>query len=84
MDKSITFTTSKATYTVVTKQEKRVTRFENGNPIWETYSVYKIFLGTEDTFAWCYEEDRIEDTINWYEMKEANPGFEAHMSSRFD
>jgi len=83
MKNNIEITTNKATYTVKLEEQRRVTSFENGQPVWESYTQYNICRDGK-MVRFTFQESQIMEMIEFHEKAEANPGFQAHMSSRFD
>ena len=53
-------------YTIQPKTQKRVTRFENGTPIWEEYTQYDI-LKDGKMVQFCFREEDIEKKIRFLE-----------------
>ena len=57
-----TFTTDKAVYTIELHQQRRVTEFVGGAPVWTTYNQYNIMLDGK-MVRFCYDEADIEEMI---------------------
>tara|TARA_R110002012_G_scaffold256941_2_gene437143 strand:+ start:1128 stop:1367 length:240 start_codon:yes stop_codon:yes gene_type:complete len=57
-----TITTKLATYTIEPHQQRRVTEFVGGAPVWTTYIQYNI-LRDGKMVRFCYDENDIEEMI---------------------
>ena len=55
-----------ATYTIEPEEQRRVVAFENGAPVWDTYTQYNILLNGERV-TFCFDEELVEETIRWFE-----------------
>jgi hypothetical protein len=64
-------------YDVKPEAQKRVTRFEDGKGIWETYTQYNILLDGK-MVQFCFDKTDIASTVSHLE----NPG--PDLGSRFD
>ena len=53
-------------YTVQPETQKRVTRFDNGTPIWEEYTQYNI-LKDGKWVQFCFREEDVEETTHLLE-----------------
>lgn len=78
-----TYTTKTATYTITTQTNRRVVTFQDGAPVWGETTQYNI-LKDGEMVRFCFEEDRIQEMIEWHEWAEAHPVAAADMNNRFD
>jgi hypothetical protein len=62
----MTYISPLSIYSVELEEKSRVTRFENGQPIWETYTQFNISLDGK-MIGFVFDEDQIESYIDEFE-----------------
>ena len=62
----MTFISPLSIYSVEPEEQSRVTRFENGEPIWETYIQWNVYLDGQ-RIGFCFDEDRVEEVVRFFE-----------------
>ena len=73
------FTTALATYTIETHEQRRVTEFVGGAPVWGVVTTYRIMRDGK-LLTVCYDEADIPMVIDCQE----NAARYAGMNNRFD
>ena len=74
-----TFTTDQAVYTVETHEQRRVTEFVGGAPVWGVITTYRIMKDGK-LLTVCYDEADIPMVVDAQER----PARYAGMNNRFD
>lgn len=62
----MTFISPLSIYSVEPEHQSRVTRFENGEPVWETYTQWNVYLDGQ-RIGFCFDEDRVEEVVRSFE-----------------